>query len=181
FAQETGACGCCGMRAFADSRGTLYALYRSAQDKIHRDVWLLTSRDKGKTFQGEKIHDWQIDICPMTSMSFLETRAGVQATWESNDQVFFSAINAKSGGISLPQSPIGQAKRKHSVLAANSRGDTILVWTEGMGWNQGGSVAWQVYDNDGKPTSESGSKRGVPTWSLVAVFADADGNFTIVY
>ena len=80
-----------------------------------------------------------------------------------------------------PISPAGQGKRKHPVLAANNRGETIFVWTEGMGWNQGGAVAWQVYDKDGKPTTESGSKRGVPTWSLVAVFADADGNFTIVY
>src|SRR6266571_1264695 len=36
-----GACGCCGMRAFADERGALYVLYRSAAQSIHRDITLL--------------------------------------------------------------------------------------------------------------------------------------------
>ncbi|HEV3142872.1 MAG TPA: hypothetical protein VGZ47_03195 [Gemmataceae bacterium] len=181
IANETGACGCCGMRAFADSHGGVYALYRSAEQKIHRDTWLLFSRDQSATFQGEKLHDWQTDICPMSSMALAETSAGVLAAWESNDQVYFSSINPKTGRNTPPVSPAGQGKRKHPVLAANSRGEMIFVWTERMGWNQGGDVVWQVYDKDGKPTAESGSKRGVPTWSLVAVFADPDGNFIIVY
>ena len=31
--------------------------------------------------------------------------------------------------------------RKHPVVAGNARGETILAWTEGVGWNRGGSVA----------------------------------------
>src|SRR5262249_5593595 len=41
--EPTGACGCCGMRAFADSKGTLYALYRGAKDVEQRDMYLLSS------------------------------------------------------------------------------------------------------------------------------------------
>ena len=36
-----GACGCCGMRAFADERGTLFVLYRAAAESVHRDMTLL--------------------------------------------------------------------------------------------------------------------------------------------
>ena len=71
--------------------------------------------------------------------------------------------------------------RKYPAVAGNAQGDTILVWTEGMGWNQGGSLAWQVYDKAGKPTAEKGKADGVPTWSLVAVFARPDGGFTVIY
>ena len=71
--------------------------------------------------------------------------------------------------------------RKHPAVAGNDRGETILVWTEGMGWNRGGSVAWQVYDKNGVPTAERGRSAGVPTWSLVTVFARPDGGFTIIY
>jgi hypothetical protein len=66
-------------------------------------------------------------------------------------------------------------------VAADAKGRTILVWTEGMGWERGGSVAWQVFDADGKPTAEKGREDGVPTWSLVAVFARPGGGFTILY
>jgi hypothetical protein len=67
------------------------------------------------------------------------------------------------------------------VVAVNGKGETILVWTEGMGWNKGGSLAWQVYDKGGKPTAERGHAAGVPVWSLVAVFVRPDGHFAIVY
>ena len=66
-------------------------------------------------------------------------------------------------------------------MAADARGQTILVWTEGVGWNRGGSVVWQVYDKDGKPTAEKGRADGVPTWSLVAAFARPDGSFVVLY
>ena len=38
FEEATGACGCCGMRAFADGDGTVYLLYRSAKESVHRDM-----------------------------------------------------------------------------------------------------------------------------------------------
>ena len=49
----TGACGCCGLKAFADRSGDLYVLYRSAGEKINRDMTLLASSNKGETFQVE--------------------------------------------------------------------------------------------------------------------------------
>src|SRR5262249_42740732 len=55
YAEPTGACGCCGMRAFADARGTVYALYRGAKDHEQRDMYLLTSADAGKSFRGEDV------------------------------------------------------------------------------------------------------------------------------
>jgi len=47
--EPRGACGCCGMRAFADERAALYILYRAATEQIHRDMVLLVSRDRGST------------------------------------------------------------------------------------------------------------------------------------
>jgi hypothetical protein len=60
FAQPTGACACCGARAFADSGGTVYVLYRSASTNVDRDMYLLVSRDRGDTFRGERIHPWKV-------------------------------------------------------------------------------------------------------------------------
>jgi hypothetical protein len=66
-------------------------------------------------------------------------------------------------------------------VAVNDKGEMLLAWTEGMGWNRGGSVAWQVYDREGSPTAERGHAAGVPVWSLVAAFVRPDGRFVIVY
>jgi hypothetical protein len=177
-----GACGCCGMRAFSDHKGTIFALYRSATNKVNRDTYLLTSKDLGKTFQNDKLEAWNIEACPMSSFAFGESRDSVLAAWETNGQVSFVRIDPASGkrseAIAAPGTGGG---RKHPAVAGNKQGQTILVWTEGMGWNRGGSVVWQVFDRDGKPTAERGRADGVPTWSLVTVVAWPDGRFRIFY
>jgi hypothetical protein len=181
-AEGTGACGCCGMRAFCDRKGNFYALYRSAAKEVNRDTYLLTSADHGDKFHSENLHQWNVGICPMSSFAFAESAAGVLATWETDGQVYYTRIDPASGKHPAPQAAPGAGKgRKHPVMAGNTRGETILVWTEGVGWNRGGSVSWQVFDKDGRPTADTGHADGVPTWSLVAVFARPDGGFTVVY
>src|SRR4051812_37219889 len=70
---------------------------------------------------------------------------------------------------------------KHPAVAANQNGETLLVWTEGTGWAKGGGVAWQLYDQDGKATAEKGRAPGVPVWGLPTAYANAEGNFVVVY
>jgi hypothetical protein len=178
----TGACGCCGMRAFCDRKGTVYLLYRSAAEKVHRDAYLLVSRDHGASFRAEDLSPWEINACPMSSFVFAEGGGNVLAGWETNGQVSFVRVDPASGrhGEPIPApGPVGG--RKHPAVAANDRGESILVWTDGMGWSRGGGLSWQVFGQDGRPTAERGKAPGVPVWSLVAVFARPDGGFTVVY
>jgi hypothetical protein len=178
----TGCCGCCGMRAVSDAKGRVFMLYRSATAKVGRDTYLLSSSDLGQSFRADKLQSWNIETCPMSSFALAASRDRVLAAWETDGQVYFAGIDAESGKHAEPTSaPGGGGGRKHPAVAASERGETILVWTEGMGWNRGGSVAWQIYDRDGKPTRERGRADGVPTWSLVTVFTRPDGGFTIIY
>jgi hypothetical protein len=182
YREPTGACGCCGLRAFADSKGNVCVLYRSAKDEVNRDTYLLTSADKGASFRGEDIHPWKVPACTMSSFGFAEGQAGVLATWETKGQVYYAPIDPETGKRSKPiAAPGGTGDRKHSVVACNKQGQTVLAWAEGVGWERGGSVVWQVFDKDGRPTAEKGRADGVPIWSLVAVFARQDGGFTVVY
>jgi hypothetical protein len=182
-AETTGACGCCGLRAFADRKGRVYALYRGAKDGDKRDMYLLVSADKGKRFQSADVHPWVINACPMSSEAFAEGPSGdVVGAWETKGQVYFARIDPKTGKRSAPVAASGAGGgRKHPAVAVNARGETLLVWTEGMGWQRGGSLAWQVYDRAGHPTAERGRAAGVPAWSLVAAFVRPDGRFAIVY
>jgi len=53
------------------------------------------------------------------------------------------------------------------ALAVNARGEMILAWTEGTGWQRGGALAWQVYDKAGQPTAERGQRPcAISVWGL---------------
>jgi hypothetical protein len=180
--EATGACGCCGMRGFCDSNGALYCLYRSAKDVVHRDTYQLVSGNSGKSFQIDRLHEWNIGGCPMSSFAFCEGKGTVSAAWETDGQVYFSRIDTRTGKRSSPVSPSGESKkRRHPVLAANGQGEVLLAWSDGVEWGKGGSVAWQVYDPDGNATAERGRITGLPVWSLVAAFVRPDGKFAVVY
>jgi hypothetical protein len=179
---STGACGCCAVGAFADRRGTLYILYRAATDTVHRDTYLLTSRDTGASFTTEKLQDWNIGACPMSTYTLGEGGGGVFAAWETDGQVQWVRIDPLNGRRSSIVSPAGSLKnRKHPVLAANAQGETLLAWTEGTAWNKGGGLAWQLFDKAGRPIGDQGRAQGVPTWSMAAAFARRDGGFSIIY
>ena len=179
WSQDTGACGCCGMKIFAGHRGNIYALYRSATESVHRDIYLLTSQNRGQSFQGRLLHKWDINACPMSSMDIAENADTVVGTWETGGQVFWARLD---GGGSQPISPAGEGKgRKHPRLAVNQSGDVLLAWTEGTGWKKGGSFAYQVYDRTGQPTSDQGRMPGIAAWSFPAVAATRDNRFSILY
>jgi hypothetical protein len=182
FEQPTGACGCCGMGALADRRGNLYVLFRSAFEMIHRDIYLLTSADGGNHFRGANVAPWNIGACVMSTESFYESPAGVLAAWEQTGQVFYGVVNPQTNAITLSRSAPGQATlRKHPVVVGNREGEILLAWTQGMAWQKGGSLAWQVFDASGRAHGEAMHSSDVPVWSLVAAFVRPDGGFTVVY
>jgi hypothetical protein len=182
WAEPTGACGCCGLSIFAGENGTVYILYRTAKDMVHRNVYLLISRDDGRTFRGQLVDKWTIGACPMTSMAFAQGPGFVDAAWQTRKQVYYAMINPKTLQMSKPVPAPGVGKlRKYPALAVNSGGDTILVWTDGTSWGHGGSLGWQVFNRNGNPIGKEGHVSGVPAWSFGAVFARPDGGFTIVY
>jgi len=182
FAEDTGACGCCGMRAFVDPRGALHLLYRTATNMTERGTYLLTSTDKGKSFRGMRLDQWHLTTCPMSTTT-MTTNSDKRAAgaWENNGQVYFATLDPSSQKPMATPASAPTGKRKHPAIAANARGETILVWTEGTGWKKGGSLAWQVFDKNGKPVGEMGAAQGVPVWGLATVVAGADGGFTIIF
>jgi hypothetical protein len=175
-----GVCGCCGIRAFAGSDGTLRVLFRSATETVHRDMYLLTSKDRGRTFASQKVAEWNIGACVMSTEAFAQSPNGTLAAWETEKQVYFGRLNGNGAPTPIGAPGTGE-NRKYPALAINSRGETLFTWTENMAWKKGGTVAWQLYDRDLKPQGPIGRADGVPVWSLVAAFAKPDGTFAVVY
>ena len=180
--EPTGACGCCGIRAFADRQDRVHLFYRSATARENRDMYLLTSENRGRSFTGALLDKWRLNACPMSSAALADGMNGLLAAWETQGQVYFATLDPKRPLLAFPIPATGAAgKRKHPVITVNSRGQTMLVWTEGTGWKKGGSLAWQLYDPQGKPVGEKGEAPGIGVWSFAAVVTQRDGSFTIIY
>jgi hypothetical protein len=180
--EATGACGCCGMRLFADSRGVIHGLYRSAREDVHRDIYVLRSQDNGNSFAVALLHPWNINACPMSSMNLVEAGNDVVGTWETQTQVYFAPV---SRGVEVARAatiapPGDNPKRKYPVLARNGRSETLLAWVEGSGWQRGGVLGWQIFDAAGRPSIACDVQRSVPVWSFPAVFVRPDEGFAIV-
>jgi hypothetical protein len=178
----TGVCACCGMKAFADDRGGLFISYRAASETGNRDQTLLVAGNDSLKFEIAFTHPWKIAACPMSSTSLTKTPSAVLAAWETAGQVYWSRFEV---GRSHPTAPVAAPSAgpnpKHPVVVGNSRGEVVLVWTEGTGWAKGGAVAWQCFDAAGRSVGEKGQAPGLAAWSLAAAAATRDDRFVVVY
>ena len=174
----TGVCACCGMRAFADTGGKVYVMYRAATEKVHRDMYVLMSDNFGKTFSSRKLDTWEIEGCPMSASVLTSGASGVVAGWETSGLVFYGRLNGDR--VKIIGAPGETKPRKHPSLASHAKGEVLMAWTEGTGWNRGGAVAWQVFDRFGQPTDVAGHVEGLPVWSLVSAVVLPDG-FAVIY
>ncbi len=176
----SGACGCCGLTGLANARGESFVLFRSARTLMQRDMTLLASTGGGENFKEVLADAWLVGACPMSSAGLASAGNHTWAAWETNGRIQLGRYANGTWTTKLPAvGPLQGAK--HPRLSINDRGEALVVWTEGTGWQKGGALAWQVFDADGKPTAGQGRRDGVPAWSHAAAYAQPDGGFVILH
>jgi hypothetical protein len=180
---STGACGCCGMR-IAAANGKLFILYRGASEQINRGMYRIVASPDLSNVQVGEIAPMKIGICVMSTAALAPSPEGVLAAWETGDDIFWSTFDADRASDltthSVPRS--SRTNRKHPAIARGGAGRVLLAWTEGTGWNKGGSVGWQIFDPTGRPIANAfGRAPDLAAWGSPAVFAKPDGGFVIVY
>lgn len=180
---DLGVCGCCAMQAFADAKGRVFVVYRTASDGgKSRDIATMFSSDHGKTWRHEIASRWAIAACPMSSMTIAQAGAKVLMGWEKEGQIFVGTWDDEAGKLgSIAPMPGPAAGRKHPVITSDSAGGVLVAWTEGTGWNRGGGVAWQLLDQSLRPAGEGGRREGVPVWSFVSAVPTRGRGFTILH
>jgi hypothetical protein len=142
YGKLTGACGCCGLRAFVDSKGAVYVLYRAATEGVHRDTYLLTSKDKGASFEGDDIHPWHVGSCPMSSYGFAESSGGVLAAWETEGQDYYARIDQTTGKRSEPVAHQGR-RRAGSTRSWPATPEEKRSWSGRKGWVGTRAAPWR--------------------------------------
>jgi hypothetical protein len=180
-APATGACGCCALSALCSDDGTLRVIYRSASEMVHRDIYALTFTPDLKHADARKLADWTIGKCAMSTACMAHSKRGVAAAFESENRILFTTL-PDSPDQAAPSALDPAPQGKHPALAVNSRGETLLAWTENTGWNRGGSVAWQLFNSAGRPvTAATGRANTLPTWGKVAAAAKPNGDFVLMW
>ena len=178
---ETGACGCCGLKAFADNKGELAILYRSATLQGNRDSELLLSTNRGESFSARVLGQWHVSTCPMSTHGLGLGPGGLFAMWERQGEICFESLRNEGG--SVLRGCLGSGgKSKHPAFAFDPAPNAacLVAWTEGTGWEKGGELAWACLDASGTRVA-SGRVPGVPVWSYAAVVPGAAGSFTLIY
>lgn len=176
-----GVCGCCALRAFVDRAGSLSVLYRAAITRTDRHITLLSSSDHGATFRQVLTDPWPTGSCPMSSASLVDSSQGVFAARETKGRIQAAIVPPKADELFAVTSASAGERDKHPALAVNARGEVLCAWSEGTGWQKGGSVSWRTLDAKGRPTGEQATRAGLPVWSFPAVFARDDGQFVIAF
>jgi hypothetical protein len=180
FANDGGACGCCGLETLADSRGRLHILYRAAGGGIHRDAMWMTVGSSG-ALAPLRLQPWELSACPMTTFAMTSGPGYILAAWETQQQIY-SALLDPDGRLVSPVKPMdGSGLRKHPSVAINAAGDRLIAWTEGTAWARGGTVAWELQDHAGKRLASAVNAGAVPVWGLVSAIARSDGTFLIIH
>ena len=107
-------------------------------------------------------------------MALAEGPGGMMGAWETEGSIYFGRLDSRA--VQPQQGPGKSGQCKHPSLAFNDRGEMLLAWAEGTGWQRGGALAWRVYDSQGQPTSEKGRIDGaIPVWGLPSAVGTKNG------
>jgi hypothetical protein len=168
------------MRALFDRNNALHVLYRLATDAKRRDTaWLMIQGDDARAAEPVRIQPWEIQTCPMTTFALAETRDGLLAAWQTDQQIYSASLDPKTHTVGSITPLPGAGVRKHPTVTVNSRGEQLIAWTEGTAWNRGGTAAWRLTAKDGAELAVSQNAGPVPVWGLVSAVSLRDGSFVL--
>ena len=108
----------------------------------------------------------------MSLPGLADAKDGILAAWESGRRVLWHTV--AQGHLGPPSEPMGSGTRKHPVAISEPTGRTLVVWSEGTGWQKGGAVEWQLHDPLGRPEGKVERREGLPPWSRPAAAVDAE-------
>jgi hypothetical protein len=185
--KSLGACACCSLAVEHNQQDQLIVAYRSAIDGVGRHMQLLSidPSDVNQEKNYASLHalqQWDLSACPVTTNDFGED-------YQQNDWLVFESesrivqMNITAGtDPELVAEPTTRTRQKHPSIAFSSDGYKLITWGEGISFTKGGTLDWQLFDNNGEPV-EAAVKQEVtiPDNSSPAAVVTPAGSFLILY
>ena len=173
-----GVCGCCGLQIYTSAEN-IQVLYRNVKDTTSRDMQLITLTKKGAVKNEIMVDEWPISGCPMSSATITSDQTDTYGIWETGGKVNFSILNNQSLTIFSPESQ--KKGSRHPFFSALKNGYKLASWSEGTGWNKGGSVAWELFGPNQESIKSGKIEEAIPVWSFPSSFSNVKKGITLVY
>lgn len=173
-----GACACCALEAGFVGPNEIRILYRGAEGLSERGLVELHSRDGAMTFTSRPVDRWSLNQCPMTTTR-LAPGADL-AVWSTRGRIWATSLGSSGLPDSTPISPESR-QANHPTVARSPDGRILVAWTEGTGWQRGGSLAWSERDRLSPTWTPVERRPGVPVWGSPTAVCESDGQFTVWY
>ena len=176
-----GSCACCGMRILAHPAGQLHIVYRGIQGKIRPmiDLW---STDGGRTFLKTVFNPWEIEACPMSSVTLLPHNKQLLIATEQEGTIRLNHKPLDKSSLNSFSNQQQSWKGKHPSMATDPNGNVLLTWAEGAGWAKGGTLRWVIMNKSGKVVAKSPSENQleIPVWSFPSAL-HLQEEFQVIY
>jgi hypothetical protein len=180
-----GACACCTLNGHMDDDGVIRLAFRDSRlefNTLHKDAWLLTSTDRGKSFETSLLGRWPDAGCPGAVFSLGDGGEGPFVAWRTKTKIYFSRADREI----VRFSPIAGKNPSRAPFIAGGTGDTtLLLWgiTGGKLKRGASHIVWQLYDRAGKAASRKGIivNGGAEGWGSATAYPTPDGGFVMLY
>jgi hypothetical protein len=171
--------------------GTVFVLYRTAcqvketSPVISRSLRLLSSVDKGKSFDASLVDNWKYQRDPHSSGGLSQEKHSTLATWDGEGRVYWSIIRRQMKHTNLPveaKSGTRDVVRTHAVGAASGN-EVLLSWFEEPEGDRKASprLGWKVWLREGRFALGEGYAPEAPHGDGQVVIPRKAGGFTILY
>jgi hypothetical protein len=141
-------CQCCHPSVAIGSDNAIHVMFRNALDG-NRDMYLITSKDNGKTFsEAKKLGNgtWPLNACPMDGGEVTVDAGGaVQTVWMRSGESFVSAPGEAENSIGTGKQPILAVTPKQTFFAFSAGKALMGQWS--------GAAAEKLADDGNFPSA----------------------------
>lgn len=185
-----GACACCSLAANYSSDGGLMVAYRSAIEGEGRHMQLLTAsvNEKNGKSDTRALHEWYLAACPVSTNDFVHNDLVKQKTnqswlvFETEGKIYQHNTTDRNAEPGLVHVSGNGTRQKYPAIAVDQHGNRLIVWGEGGGFIEGGTLGLQLFDKTNKRQAViDTSEITITDFSVPAVAALKEEVFLVLY
>lgn len=191
--EKSGASKSSAIAAKIGADGSLGILYRRCRNGLERDSIFLHAPAGQKKFVPLVLARWQTEECPKSTGSAIdgpngslllaaEAEDGLEIAvfdLEKLDRRNLSYVTRDEGAS---EGPGAHGRQEHPSIALAEDGRVAAAWVELEPEKKVAALHWQIFDPRGRRVpGAAGKVDGASLTSRVAVLAEKDGTFTVLY